>query len=385
MATLLIASNGVQAFIPASRTVGQNGHMSTLTLNSQREPRTALDYNAGLYDGPDTKSDTKMKDIDAKEDDTIEEKAWKIVKETTKDVESSSNSTLTVDEPEVETGVVEAVVETPPEKVEEAKEKVEEKPKAVVEAAPAEEKKAEEKVEALVEPEPILKEEVEATEKVEEIKATTDDEKKEEKETSKKVEEVTALDEVDLVLAIEEEAEALVDAMMDDECEIDEEGNPADEVCVDESKFSMVKSKLKGVVKRTIGLVRTGGGSDLTDDTKASESLFGDDDSSIDFDDQSIPEGELLERGWEKRGNSSALRRNAEVWKFALSCVFKALKPKKLRKKGATEEEIQAAKIEAATFIRNGLLKLGPSFVKLVSILLAFLQLCAFHTTFQSY
>jgi len=45
--------------------------------------------------------------------------------------------------------------------------------------------------------------------------------------------------------------------------------------------------------------------------------------------------------------------------------VFKALKPKKMRKKGASEEEIQEAKTEAATFIRNGLLRLGPSFVKL--------------------
>jgi len=72
-----------------------------------------------------------------------------------------------------------------------------------------------------------------------------------------------------------------------------------------------------------------------------------------------------LEQGWEKRGNSSALRRNAEVWKFALKCVFKALKPRKMRKSGASEEEISEAQTEAATFIRNGLLRLGPSFVKL--------------------
>ena len=66
-----------------------------------------------------------------------------------------------------------------------------------------------------------------------------------------------------------------------------------------------------------------------------------------------------------KRGNSSALRRNAEVWNFALKCVFKALKPRSMRKKGASEEEINKAKSEAAIFIRDGLLRLGPTFVKL--------------------
>mmetsp|Transcript_17168 Transcript_17168/g.24161 ORF Transcript_17168/g.24161 Transcript_17168/m.24161 type:complete len:595 (+) Transcript_17168:2-1786(+) len=80
---------------------------------------------------------------------------------------------------------------------------------------------------------------------------------------------------------------------------------------------------------------------------------------------ENVPEGEILEKGWERRGNSSALRRNGEVWKFALKCVFRALKPRKLRKKGASEEEVKAAQVEAATFIRDGLLELGPTFVKL--------------------
>ena len=46
-----------------------------------------------------------------------------------------------------------------------------------------------------------------------------------------------------------------------------------------------------------------------------------------------------LEQGWEKRGSSSALRRNSEVWKFALKSVFKVLKPRKLKKKGASEKD----------------------------------------------
>lgn len=175
------------------------------------------------------------------------------------------------------------------------------------------------------------------------------------------------LDETDLVSAIEEEASLLVDEMVDElqeECEVTVEGEPADELCVDESKLSLVKTKLKKVVSRTLGFVRTSGGTGSGADEEKADLFV--DENSVDFDGE-VPEGELLEQGWEKRGNSSALRRNAEVWKFALKCVFKALKPRKMRKQGASEEEISEAQIEAATFIRNGLLRLGPSFVKLVS------------------
>jgi len=173
------------------------------------------------------------------------------------------------------------------------------------------------------------------------------------------------LDEIDLVSAIEEEASKIVDEMaldFDEECEIDDQGNSVDELCMDESKLSRAKAKLKNIVFQTLGLVRTGGDDEWTGDSSEEFQI-------LDLNDEAVPEGELLEKGWEERGNSNALRRNAEVWKFALSCVFKALKPKKLRKNGATEEEIKQAKTDAATFIRNGLLKLGPSFVKLVSSL----------------
>lgn len=71
----------------------------------------------------------------------------------------------------------------------------------------------------------------------------------------------------------------------------------------------------------------------------------------------------------EMRANSSTLARNAEVWKFALQSVFRVLKPRKLRKKGVSDEDFKAAQIEAAEFIRNGLLELGPSFVKLGQVL----------------
>jgi predicted unusual protein kinase regulating ubiquinone biosynthesis (AarF/ABC1/UbiB family) len=71
----------------------------------------------------------------------------------------------------------------------------------------------------------------------------------------------------------------------------------------------------------------------------------------------------------ESRANASALARNAEVWKFALQSVFRVLKPRKMRKKGASDEEVKAAQIAAAEFIRDGLLELGPSFVKLGQVM----------------
>lgn len=173
-----------------------------------------------------------------------------------------------------------------------------------------------------------------------------------------------ALMEETLITEIEKEANALVDQIsedFDEECVIDKEGMPVDELCSDESKLARAKSKLKNVIKSTIGLVRSNG--DDVDLLSASDEIFGE--GIVGVDEQDVPEGELLEQGWEKRGNATALRRNAEVWKFALSCVFKVLAPRKMRKKGASEEEILAAKTEAALYIRNGLLRLGPSFVKL--------------------
>jgi len=145
---------------------------------------------------------------------------------------------------------------------------------------------------------------------------------------------------------VEQEAEKLVQSLIDDECEITDEGLPADELCVDEVEKASLRRRLKSMIGRTMNSV-------ADNDSDASEGEEG-------F------EGEILEKGWEKRGNSSAIRRNLEIWKFALKCVFQVLKPRKLRKKGgATEEEIVQAQQAAAEFIRDGLLTLGPSFVKL--------------------
>lgn len=151
------------------------------------------------------------------------------------------------------------------------------------------------------------------------------------------------------ILEVEAElaAELAVQSLIDETCEVDENGGVVDEVCADETERAGLRSRIKSMIGTTAKMISS------------------DDDTDDDIDDM-ISEGELLERGWEERGSSSAIRRNAEVWKFALQSVFRCLKPRKLRKKGvATEAEIEAAQIDAATFIRDGLLKLGPSFVKL--------------------
>lgn len=141
-------------------------------------------------------------------------------------------------------------------------------------------------------------------------------------------------------------AELAVQSIVDDECDVDDVGMPVDEVCVDETERVGIRNRLKSMIGSTMN------------------SLSSDDDDDEDFD-EDISEGEILEKGWEKRGSSSSIRRNAEVWKFALKSVFRCLKPRKMRKKGASEEEIETAQVEAAMFIRDGLLTLGPSFVKL--------------------
>jgi hypothetical protein len=157
-------------------------------------------------------------------------------------------------------------------------------------------------------------------------------------------------------------AEEVASNSIDEECLVDETGGPVDEICVDESLYQRTKGRFKSIVRGTLGLVRSGGGSSYADDDSNVDSyLFGSSVLNDDDDDDIIPEGELLEQGWEARGNSSALRRNAEVWKFALKCVLRALKARKLAKAGGSDEEVSAARVEAATFIRDGLLRLGPT------------------------
>ncbi|CAJ1963426.1 unnamed protein product [Cylindrotheca closterium] len=159
---------------------------------------------------------------------------------------------------------------------------------------------------------------------------------------------------VQLMIDVGEEAEKASQEIMDDSCEVDvdENGNIiVDELCVDEEAKSGFRAKLKKTIGKTLQMVR---GMPAEQEEEEVEELAA---------------GDILEAGWSKRGGSSALRRNAEVWKFALNCVFRVLKPRSMRKKGASEEEIQQAQIDAATFIRDGLVKLGPTFVKLGQVI----------------
>lgn len=151
----------------------------------------------------------------------------------------------------------------------------------------------------------------------------------------------------EMLAQIELESDRLVNEMMDEQCEIDYEKDdgPVSELCDEGSEErTRFRDRLKNIVKSTLQVVRG------TYDT-------------IDAD--GLSEGEVLEKGWEQRANASSLVRNAEVWKFALKAAFTVLGVRKTKLKGASDDEVEKAQIEAAEYIRDGLLRLGPSFVKL--------------------
>jgi hypothetical protein len=153
---------------------------------------------------------------------------------------------------------------------------------------------------------------------------------------------------------VELEAERAVEEMMEETCEVDEvSSGPADEVCIDGEERIRFRTTVKSFIRKTLNLM-----------IGSASSKTGPIDDRVD--EAYLSEGEVLEKGWEARANSSALIRNAEVWKVALQCVFRVLKTRKLKVQGATNAEIAAAQTAAAEFVRDNLLKLGPSFVKLV-------------------
>jgi len=127
--------------------------------------------------------------------------------------------------------------------------------------------------------------------------------------------------------------EKAVTELVDEECDVIE---PEPE-CLDEEK----KEETKGLLRR---LMRS--------------SVSGPSGKSATAAD--IIDGEMLEKGWEKRGGRGSLRRNLEVWKALARCAFKVLKARK----GTSED-----KTAAATFARDRLLTLGPTFVKLGQVL----------------
>jgi predicted unusual protein kinase regulating ubiquinone biosynthesis (AarF/ABC1/UbiB family) len=94
---------------------------------------------------------------------------------------------------------------------------------------------------------------------------------------------------------------------------------------------------------------------------------------------EEVPMGKLLEKGWDARESSSALQWNAEVWELSFQCNFnfKVLKAQKLTKsQEIMASKISEAEIQAAKFIRDVLLRLGPTFVKLGQVVLTRTNKC---------
>ena len=61
----------------------------------------------------------------------------------------------------------------------------------------------------------------------------------------------------ELQAAVEAEAEILVQELVDETCEADDEGQPVDEICVDEEEKKGFRSSLKSVIGKTLRLLRS--------------------------------------------------------------------------------------------------------------------------------
>ena len=72
-----------------------------------------------------------------------------------------------------------------------------------------------------------------------------------------------------------------------------------------------------------------------------------------------------MEGGWARRGSGSAFFRTVEIWGYALSFIMKELKVRKI--KDLELQKVERAKV--ATFCRDSLLELGPTFIKFGQVL----------------
>jgi predicted unusual protein kinase regulating ubiquinone biosynthesis (AarF/ABC1/UbiB family) len=139
---------------------------------------------------------------------------------------------------------------------------------------------------------------------------------------------------VGLGRAVKEASEELVS----ESCDVDEP-----EICTDEEEFKKATGRLSGLMGATVGglLGRKGSDADALD---------------------AASDGDSMEAGWERKSKGSAFKRTTEVWGFFAKCALRVLKARKAK---GTDEEVSAAKTDAAEFIRDGLFVLGPTFVKL--------------------
>lgn len=142
------------------------------------------------------------------------------------------------------------------------------------------------------------------------------------------------------------ESERAAEALLRESCDVvDDNDNliPEEEqICADESRMRRAVRNLGGLIYRTVDAKQ------IAEDGDVEKTL-----------------GEVLEEGWEKRGSGSSLRRNVEVWRFGAAAALKVVNANKL----SDLEEKKAASTAAAEFIRDSLVRLGPTFVKLGQVI----------------
>lgn len=102
------------------------------------------------------------------------------------------------------------------------------------------------------------------------------------------------LSDAEILAELERAAEEVASDTLDEECLVDDQGEPVSEICIDENLYARTKSRFKKLVTATLGIVR-GGRSGMDDDEY---------DDIVGTAAAAVPEGELLEQGWEARGNS---------------------------------------------------------------------------------
>eukprot|EP01038_Epipyxis_sp_PR26KG_P013975 gene13975-18744_t len=79
------------------------------------------------------------------------------------------------------------------------------------------------------------------------------------------------------------------------------------------------------------------------------------------------PNDANIESGWYKRGYGGSFSRTIEVWSFAFKFIFKYVGTLKLKKKDITKYNQEQSKL--AVILRDKLLELGPTFIKLGQVL----------------
>ena len=127
--------------------------------------------------------------------------------------------------------------------------------------------------------------------------------------------------------------------LIGDSCDVDEP-----EVCADQGKM---REKVKQLSSLIVSTFRVSRGEATEEELDAA--IAG-------------AVADEMEAGWQSRSQGSALKRTIEVWVFLAKSGLRVLKAGKTK---GTEDEVSAAKTAAAEFIRDGLFKLGPTFVKL--------------------